>query len=152
MLARCTRMSPERYRLLMEQLDALTREVYGCTHDEYQTRFFKLAYDKGLEQGRADERAEANRKKNPKRYAAREDAALRQPGRPALMGPEYLAMLVKAVAVGCRKGETVENTVKKVRKVLREPSIIECPLATLTPKQLKTAYHNTQTRQKHGST
>jgi hypothetical protein len=138
---------PEYVRLLVEQHDAAMKARFGCTFDEFSLQLYNRAYLKG----RADERAAVNRKKNPKRYAEQEDTAPRPPGKPALMGPEYQAMLVKAVAVGRRKGETVENTVKKVRKVLRSPTIIECPLATLTPKQLKTAYYNFETRQKHRS-
>lgn len=149
---------PERYRLLAEQLDASTKAVYGCTFDEFRSRLFQYAYDNGYLKGRADTRAEANRKKNLKRSGAREDAGRwgrRRRGRPAALNHLDLELLSKVVDDRC--GKTAMAAIGEYQKLVRTseygPFLTEhnWPLLTKPARELKTAYYNMRTRQKRGS-
>jgi hypothetical protein len=140
---------PERYRLLMEQLDASMKALFGCTFDEYSSRFFKYAYDKGC----ADERAKANRKKNLRR--SEKDAAPRRRGRPAAVNQLDLELLSKIID-GRLQGETamaaIERYQKRVRASKYRAFLTEhnWPLLTKPAGELKRVYYNIKTRQKRG--
>ena len=145
---------PECYRLLMEQLDASMKAIYGCTFDEYSSRFFKHAYDKGRLEGRAGERAEANRKKNLRR--SEKGAAPRRRGRPAAVDQFDLELLSEIVD-GRLQGETAMAAIERYQERVRASEYRQLltehnwPLLTKPPGELKRVYYNIKTRQKRGS-
>jgi hypothetical protein len=144
---------PERYRLLAEQLDASMKAIYGCTIDEFSSRLYKLAYDKGRLEGRAGERAEANRKKNLRR--SEKDAAPRRRGRPAAVNHLDLELLSRIV--DGRRGETVIAAIERYQELVRASKYRQFftdenwPLLTKPAGELKRVYYNMRTRQKRGA-
>jgi hypothetical protein len=145
---------PECYRLLMEQLDASMKAVYGCTIAEYSSRLYKFAYDKGRLEGRAGERAEANRKKNLRR--SEKGAAPRRRGRPAAVNQLDLELLSEIVD-GRLQGETAMAAIERYQELVRASEYRQLltednwPLLTKPPGELKKMYYNIKTRQKRGS-
>jgi hypothetical protein len=65
----------ESFRASMEQLEAAMKAVFGCTFDEFMSSTYQSGFIHGYLKGCADQRAEANRKKN-----------LRRPGKNAARG------------------------------------------------------------------
>jgi len=142
------------YRLLMEQLDASMKAIYDCTIAEYSSRLYKIAYDKGRLEGRAGERAEANRKKNLRR--SEKGAAPRRRGRPAAVDQLDLELLSEIVD-GRLQGETAMAAIERYQELLRASEYRQLltehnwPLLTKPPGELKSVYYNIKTRQKRGS-
>jgi hypothetical protein len=109
------------------QIDALMREAYGCTLEEFSNKLFKAGFDHGKQAGR--------------RIAKGKPAVPKRVGRPSLVNPELLAFMLHEVRN--RKGDTRElmvrfmETMRAGEQKFLQP-YISGPLAKLpAPKPMK---------------
>ncbi len=134
---------------LERQADATLKLLYGCGLEEILQRAVKVGYD----QGRKDERAEANRKKNRSRYQrGQEQPSLslepKPRGQPSTLDPLSLGLLHQIVEERAA-GETVEAAIKGFQTNFRAfPQGPRSPLLGKKPAELARAYFNAKTRLK----